>query len=94
MRYQEILAGEFGPYIYEAIAASIGVDFVDAAKGIEDDAAALKTMYPDGPPVPSQEVSRVGSATDRTRGVHQQVIFQSGLGATSKRSRECGGLPE
>lgn len=72
---------------------------MDVAKGISDVAAAVKTLYPNGPPVPSQSAAdlpspvfpRTRSATGRMGGVQQQVLFQSGFRAASKRSGEGEG---
>ncbi|CAN0537907.1 unnamed protein product, partial [Laminaria digitata] len=43
------------------------------------------------PELPPPEFPRTRSATDRIRGVQQQVVFQSVMGGTKKRSGEGGG---
>eukprot|EP00904_Undaria_pinnatifida_P003089 jgi/Undpi1/12781/HiC_scaffold_6.g02449.m1 len=98
-RYQEVFVGEYGPHISQAITASINQDFEDVAKGIGDVAAAIKSAFPNGPPMLGQVVPelplpvfpRTRSATDRITGVQQQVLLQSVVGATNKRSVEGGG---
>ena len=76
-RYQDVLAGEFGPLISSAVTASIDQDFVDGSKGVRDVAATIKTSFRNGPPMlgqsvpelPPPEFPRTRAATDRIRGV-------------------------
>ena len=98
-KYQDVLAGELGPHISQAVVASIDEDFVDVTKGIGDVAYAIKSSYPNGPPLPGQPVmdlpppvfTRTRDVTDRIRGVQRQVILQSRMGATIARGGEGGG---
>ena len=85
--------------------ASIDQDFAGVAKGVGDVAAAIESMYPNGPPMPGKSVPelpppefpRTRSATDQISGVQQQMVFQSAIGATKKtewRGRRSAGKEE